>query len=103
MSDRQRLTPPQATMWPSPPRLSLSISSVVSPAAMVVLAHSAVFRVREKTTLRAAFMMPENGWSAVEGAGHGLVSRAAREVRVRALVEVGLLLQGRRVLGQAAT
>src|SRR4029450_3820838 len=26
--------------WPSPPRLSLSISSVVSPAAMVVLAHS---------------------------------------------------------------
>jgi hypothetical protein len=28
-------------MWPSPPRLSLSISSVVSPAAMVVLAHSA--------------------------------------------------------------
>jgi hypothetical protein len=32
---------------------------------MVVLAHSAVFRVREKTTLRAAFMMAENGWSAV--------------------------------------
>jgi hypothetical protein len=35
----------------------------VSPAAMVVLAHSAVLRVREKTTLRAAFMMGENGWS----------------------------------------
>jgi hypothetical protein len=52
-------------MWSSPPRLSLSISSVVSPTAMVVLAHSAVVRVREKTTLRAAFMMPVNGWSAV--------------------------------------
>jgi hypothetical protein len=57
MSDRQRLTPPQTTMWPSPPCLSLSISSAVSPAAMVVLAQSAVFRVREKTTLRAAFRM----------------------------------------------
>jgi hypothetical protein len=45
-------------MWPSPPCLSLSISSVVSPAAMVVLAQSAVFRVREKTTLRPAFVMP---------------------------------------------
>ena len=32
---------------------------------MVVLAHSAVVRVREKTTLRAAFMTPVNGWSAV--------------------------------------
>jgi hypothetical protein len=28
---------------------------------MVVLAHSAVLRVREKTTLRAAFMTGENG------------------------------------------
>ena len=63
MSDRQRLTPPQTTMWPSPPCLSLSISSVVSPAAMVVLAQSAVFRVREKTTLRAAFRIGEKGWS----------------------------------------
>jgi hypothetical protein len=63
MSDRQKLTPPQTTMWPSPPRLSLSISSVVSPAAMVVLAQSAVFRVREKTTLRAAFRMGAKGWS----------------------------------------
>src|SRR4051812_17504371 len=44
MSDRQRLTPPQTTMWPSPPSLSLSTSSDVSPAAMVVLAQSAVFR-----------------------------------------------------------
>jgi hypothetical protein len=34
---------------------------------MVVLAHSAVLRVREKTTLRAAFMMPENGWSVAVG------------------------------------
>jgi hypothetical protein len=25
MSDRQKLTPPQTTMWPSPPRLSSSI------------------------------------------------------------------------------
>jgi len=32
---------------------------------MVVLAHSAVLRVREKTTLRAAFMMPVKRWSAV--------------------------------------
>ncbi len=32
---------------------------------MVVLAHSAVLSVPEKTTLRAAFMMPVNGWSAV--------------------------------------
>jgi hypothetical protein len=30
---------------------------------MVVLAHSAVFRVREKTTLRPAFKMWEKGWS----------------------------------------
>jgi len=36
MSDRQRVTPPQTRMWPSPPCLSLSISSVVSPAATVV-------------------------------------------------------------------
>ena len=63
MSDRQRLTPPQTTMWPSPPRLSLSISSAVSPAAMVVFAQSAVLRVREKTTLRPAFRMSANGWS----------------------------------------
>jgi hypothetical protein len=63
MSDRQRVTPPQTTMWPSPPRLSLSISSVVSPAAMVVLAHSAIFRLREKTTLRPVFRMSANGWS----------------------------------------
>src|SRR6266566_9618989 len=48
MNDRHKLTPPQTTMWPSPPRLSLSISSTVSPAAMVVLAQSAVFSVREK-------------------------------------------------------
>jgi hypothetical protein len=63
MSDRQKLTPPQTTMWPSPPSLSLSISSAVSPAAMVVLAQSAVFSVREKTTLRAAFRMGAKGWS----------------------------------------
>ncbi len=31
---------------------------------MVVLFHSAVFRVREKTTLRPAFRMSANGWSA---------------------------------------
>jgi hypothetical protein len=35
---------------------------------MVVLAHSAVVRVREKTTLRVAFMTGENGWSAVGNA-----------------------------------
>src|SRR6266508_6767021 len=54
-------TPPQTTMWPSPPSLSLSISSAVSPAAMVVSAHSAVFRVREKTTLRAGFRIGRKG------------------------------------------
>jgi hypothetical protein len=32
---------------------------------MVVLAHSTVLSVREKTTLRAAVMIPENAWSAV--------------------------------------
>jgi hypothetical protein len=62
MSDRQRLTPPQTTMWPSPPSLSLSISSAVSPAAMVVLVQSAVLRVREKTTLRPAFRMAPRPW-----------------------------------------
>jgi hypothetical protein len=30
---------------------------------MVVLAQSAVFRVREKTTLRAAFRIRAKGWS----------------------------------------
>jgi hypothetical protein len=40
------------TSGSSPPRLSLSISSAVSPAAIVVLAQQAVFSVREKTTLR---------------------------------------------------
>jgi hypothetical protein len=30
---------------------------------MVVLAHTAVFRVREKTTFRPAFRMSENRWS----------------------------------------
>jgi hypothetical protein len=35
----------------------------VSPAAIVVLAHSADFRVREKTTLRPALRMSANGWS----------------------------------------
>ncbi len=30
---------------------------------MVVLAQSAVFRVRENTTLRPAFRMSANGWS----------------------------------------
>jgi hypothetical protein len=38
---------------------------VVSPAAMVVLAYSAVLRDREKTTVRPAFRTPQNGWSAV--------------------------------------
>ncbi len=50
-------------IWPSPPRLSLSISSAVSPAAMVVLAQSAVYSVWEKTTLRAGFRMLPTGWS----------------------------------------
>ena len=63
ISERQRPTPPQTTMWPSPPCRSSSISSVVSPAAMVVLAQSAVVSVREKTTLRAAFRIGEKGWS----------------------------------------
>src|SRR5215216_5460709 len=97
MSDRQKLTPPQTTMWPSPPSLSLSISSAVSPAAMVVLVQSAVFRVREKTTLRPAFRMSANGWSVgrCHGRGDALVGGAAHDVRVRALEKVEL----RRVVG----
>jgi hypothetical protein len=51
----------------SPPRLSLSISSAVSPAAIVVLAQQAVFSVREKTTLRAALRFEEYGWSTAAG------------------------------------
>ena len=52
-----------------------------------------VVSVREKTTLRAAFMMPVNGWSAVGKApAHGLVSGAAHDVRVRALVDADLLV-----------
>ena len=56
------------------PCLSVSISSVVSPAAMVVLAHSAVVRVWEKTTLRAAFMMSWNGWSVAFGKDSDMAS-----------------------------
>jgi hypothetical protein len=42
---------------------TLMFLSAVSPAAIVVLAQSAVFRVREKTTLRPAFRIGANGWS----------------------------------------
>lgn len=35
----------------------------MSPAAIVVLAQSAVFKVRENTTLRPAFKIAANGWS----------------------------------------
>ena len=46
--------------------------------------------------------MPENGWSAVGKApAHALVGGAAHDVRVRALVNADLLLQVRRVDGQA--
>src|SRR4051794_19193483 len=62
ISDRKRRTPPQTTMWPSPPARTLSISSTVSPPAIVVFAHSAAFNVREKTTLRPAFRIAEKGW-----------------------------------------
>jgi hypothetical protein len=69
---------------------------------MVVLAHSAVLRVREKTTLRAASRMPENGWSAVGKApAMAFVGVAAHEVRVRAQVHVEFRLRLRRVVGQA--
>jgi len=41
---------------------------------MVVLVQSAVFRVREKTTLRPAVRMPANGWSVdVVHAGRGVL------------------------------
>ena len=63
MSERNMRTPPHTTMCPSPPSLSLSISAAVSPPAMVLLAQSAVCRVREKTTLRPAFRIGEKGWS----------------------------------------
>jgi hypothetical protein len=89
-------------MWPSPPRLSLSISSVVSPAAMVVLTRSAVLRVREKTTLaRGVHDAGERVVGRRQGSGHALVSGAAHDVRVRALVNADLLLQVCRVDGQA--
>ena len=74
-------------------RLSVSISSAVSPAAMVVLAHSAVFRVREKTTLRAVFGIGGEGvvgGRCCHGLGDGLVGGAAHDVRVRALEKVEL-------------
>jgi hypothetical protein len=72
MSDRQKLTPPQTTMWPSPPRLSLSISSVVSPAAMVsVGVHDAGELVIGRR----------------QGSGHAVVGGASHDVRVRALVD----------------
>jgi hypothetical protein len=45
----------------------LSISSAVSPAAIVVLAQQAVFSVREKTTLRAALRFEEYGRSTAAG------------------------------------
>ena len=105
MSERQSRTPPQTTMWPSPPSLSLSTSSAVSPAAMVVLVQSAVVRVREKTTLRPAFRMSANGWS-VDGRCHRrgdvLVGGAAHDMRVRTSekVELGRVV-GLSVLGQA--
>jgi hypothetical protein len=51
--------------------------------------------------LRAAFMMPENGWSAVGKSGHALVGGAAHDVRVRAPAEVDLLPHLRRFGGQA--
>jgi len=56
----------------------------------VVLAQSAVFSVREKTTLRAGVQDVGGGvvggrW---EGSSHGLVGDAAHDVRVRAPVTV---------------
>jgi hypothetical protein len=68
---------------------------------MVVLAHSAVLRDGEKTTLRAAFRMPVNDGCRRQGPGHSLVGGAAHEVRVRALVRVEFLFRLRRVVGQA--
>ncbi len=56
----------------------------------------------EKTTLRAAFRMPENGRSvASASSGHALVGGAAHDVRVRALVDLEFLLQVSWVGGQA--
>jgi hypothetical protein len=63
ISERHSVTPPHTTMWPSPPFLRASTSSVVSPDAIVVFSHSAVCKVREKTTFRPAFRMPANGCS----------------------------------------
>jgi hypothetical protein len=64
---------------------------------MVVLAHSAVFRVREKTTLRRG--VEDVGERMVGGRCHGprdgLVGGGAHDVRVRALDKVEL----RRVVG----
>jgi hypothetical protein len=56
----------------------------VSPAAMVVLARSAVFRVREKTTLRGVHDAGERVVGRRQGSGHGLVEDAAHDVRANA-------------------
>ena len=74
-------------MWPLPPCLSLSISSAVSPAAMVVvvvvLAQSAVVRVREKTNLARGVhdVGPRVVGVLREVRGLALVGGAAHDVR----------------------
>jgi hypothetical protein len=71
-------------MWPSPPCLSLSLSSAVSPAAMVVVfAQSAVVRVREKTNLARGVhdVGPRVVGVRREVRGNALVGGAAHAVR----------------------
>jgi hypothetical protein len=49
-----------------------------------VLARSAVFRVREKTTLRGVHDAGERVVGRRQGSGHGLVEDAAHDVRANA-------------------
>jgi hypothetical protein len=47
---------------------------------MVVFAHSAVFMVREKTTLRAALRMSAKGWSVAAVIAPAMPSHAVRPI-----------------------
>jgi hypothetical protein len=65
MSDRQRLTPPpdrDVAVAASPELVDLFGRVTRGDGGVGPLGR---FKVREMTTLRAVFMVPENGWSAV--------------------------------------
>jgi hypothetical protein len=68
--------------------------AAVSPAVMMVLVHSEVFLVREKTTLGLAFndTDPRVVGRCRQVSGQALVRDAAHDVRVRALEKVECLV-----------